>query len=483
MTHRIKIALCLFLSAAALALPEPAALVRASQSPATSAEETQAPAPSPLTDTFWLARSGAAGEQVFASPARVAAINENIRARDPQSVNLANYPANLPGSAVRSAILTAAADALDDELWTMGRPVTDGERDAARRSLTLERLPDTAAVRRAVTLRRADLRALPISTAWYEDDDPFQDDILQGTAVDPGEPVAVLAENGDGWCFVQTRNYRGWLPAAALAFADDHDWALFTNPEHFLVVTASLVSVDLPENAPVSSTPPSGGVPRSQKTAPVAAGPSPAAPPLLFQMGSRLPLIKSTKKTWDVIVPTAKNGRLVPCTITLARDEGNFHEGWLPATTNTLIRQAFRFLGAPYGWGGLENSVDCSSFAADIYRTIGIELPRDADVQEAVMEPRWALEDKGGAERYAVFSHVPPGSLLFLPGHVMMYLGLDDSGDPLVIHALSRYNAFSPDRKTITSQPVRRVIVSGLSLPLASGRTFFEGLTAAGTMR
>ena len=99
------------------------------------------------------------------------------------------------------------------------------------------------------------------------------------------------------------------------------------------------------------------------------------------------------------------------------------------------------------------------------------------------MEPRWALEDKGGAERYAVFSHIPPGSLLFLPGHVMMYLGLDDGGDPLVIHALSRYNAFSPDRQTITSQPVRRVIVSGLSLPLASGRTFFEGLTAAGTMR
>ena len=483
MTHRIKIALCLFLATAALTLPEPAALARASQSPSASAEEPQAPAPSPLTDTFWLARAGTAGEQIFASPARVAAINENIRARDPQSVNLASYPLTLPGAAVKSAILDAAADALDDELWTMGRPVTDGERDAARRSLTLERLPDTAAVRRAVTLRRADLRALPISTAWYEDDDPFQDDILQGTAVDPGESVAVLAENDDGWCFVQTRNYRGWLPAATLAFADDYGWALFTNPERFLVVTASLVSVDLPENAPVSSTLPSGGVPRRQKEAPVAAGPSPAAPPLLFQMGSRRPLIKSTKKTWDVIVPTAKDGQLVPRTIPLARDEGNFHEGWLPATTNTLIRQAFRFLGAPYGWGGLENSVDCSSFAADIYRTIGIELPRDADAQEAVMEPRWALEDKGGAERYAVFSHVPPGSLLFLPGHVMMYLGLDDSGDPLVIHALSRYNAFSSDRQTITSQPVRRVIVSGLSLPLASGRTFFEGLTAAGTMR
>ena len=135
MTHRIKIALCLFLATAARSLPEPAALVRASQSPATSAEETQAPAPSPLTDTFWLARSGVAGEQVFASPARVAAINENIRARDPQSVNLANYPANLPGSAVRSAILAAAADALDDEVGEPeGRAMDDGASRHRRRT-------------------------------------------------------------------------------------------------------------------------------------------------------------------------------------------------------------------------------------------------------------------------------------------------------------------------------------------------------------
>ena len=117
MTHRIKIALCLFLSAAALSLPDPAALVRASQSPLASAEEPQTPAPSPLTDTFWLARAGAVGEQIFASPARVAAINENIRARDPQSVNLASYPLTLSGAAVKSAILDAAADALDDRAF------------------------------------------------------------------------------------------------------------------------------------------------------------------------------------------------------------------------------------------------------------------------------------------------------------------------------------------------------------------------------
>ena len=127
--------------------------------------------------------------------------------------------------------------------------------------------------------------------------------------------------------------------------------------------------------------------------------------------------------------------------------------------------------------------MDCSSFAADIYRTVGIELPRDADGQEAVMSPQWHFEGKSGPERYAILQAVPPGSLLFLPGHVMMYLGMDDDGAPLVIHALSRRLSFSPEGQFLSGEPVRRVVVSGLSLPCASGHTFFEELTSAGTMR
>ena len=323
-----------------------------------------------------------------------------------------------------------------------------------------------------------------MESAWYEKDDPFQDDCLQGTAVDPGEPVLLLGTNRDGWHFVQMRNYRGWLPADALALADDDDWKLFARPPQFLVVTASRVSVSLPVSPPASTTKQkTPGVPRHPQELPPSVTSHPAETALLFQMGSRLPLSRSTADGWEVILPTAQNGRLVPKVITIPREEEHFHEGYLPYTTNSLIRQAFRFLGAPYDWGGQEGSVDCSSFAADIYRTVGIELPRDADGQEAVMSPQWHFEGKSGPERYAILQSVPPGSLLFLPGHVMMYLGMDDDGAPLVIHALSRRLSFSPEGQFLSGEPVRRVVVSGLSLPCASGRTFFEELTSAGTMR
>lgn len=441
-------------------------------------------APSPLTDQFWLDRNGPAGDALLASEEGITAINSAIREEDPLSADVANSPASLPTAQIRAYIAAAATDALTEELWTSGRPVTEAERAAARRSLTFDALGETIPTRRAVTICRANLRLLPMESAWYEKDDPFQDDCLQGTAVDPGEPVLLLGTNRDGWHFVQMRNYRGWLPADALALADDDDWKLFARPPQFLVVTASRVSVSLPVSPPASTTKQkTPGVPRHPQELPPSVTSHPAETALLFQMGSRLPISRSTADGWEVILPTAQNGRLVPKVVTIPRAEEHFHEGYLPYTTNSLIRQAFRFLGAPYDWGGQEGSVDCSSFAADIYRTVGIELPRDADGQEAVMSPQWHFEGKSGPERYAILQAVPPGSLLFLPGHVMMYLGMDDDGAPLVIHALSRRLSFSPEGQFLSGEPVRRVVVSGLSLPCASGRTFFEELTSAGTMR
>ncbi|MBE8952518.1 MAG: C40 family peptidase, partial [Quinella sp. 1Q7] len=67
-----------------------------------------------------------------------------------------------------------------------------------------------------------------------------------------------------------------------------------------------------------------------------------------------------------------------------AKDNGTVKSA-LPCTENNLIRQAFRFLGEGYGWGGLEDGVDCSAFVQDVYRSVGIELPRDADRQAKAM--------------------------------------------------------------------------------------------------
>ena len=158
---------------------------------------------------------------------------------------------------------------------------------------------------------------------------------------------------------------------------------------------------------------------------------------------------------------------------------GDLHHGYLPCTENQFVRQGFRFLGAPYGWGGLEGSVDCSAFTGDVYRSMGIELPRDADVQGEVLPYRADLE--GSVEdRCALLRQFPVGTLLTTPTHVLMYLGTDDAGVPCVLQAMSSYFTF--DGGARQKHYLRRVIASTVLFPSFAGTPYIESVQSFGAV-
>ena len=64
----------------------------------------------------------------------------------------------------------------------------------------------------------------------------------------------------------------------------------------------------------------------------------------------------------------------------------------LPKSTEekreTLIEDSTRMIGIPYVWGGISgNGIDCSGFVRLLHQWIGIDLPRDADMQYAAAKP------------------------------------------------------------------------------------------------
>lgn len=77
--------------------------------------------------------------------------------------------------------------------------------------------------------------------------------------------------------------------------------------------------------------------------------------------------------------------------------------GWIPSTfiraikdapqtiearRTSLLNDSGRMIGIPYLWGGTSgNGIDCSGLARLLHRWIGIEIPRDADMQAAVANP------------------------------------------------------------------------------------------------
>jgi gamma-D-glutamyl-L-lysine dipeptidyl-peptidase len=63
----------------------------------------------------------------------------------------------------------------------------------------------------------------------------------------------------------------------------------------------------------------------------------------------------------------------------------------------TLIEDSMRMIGVPYLWGGTSgNGIDCSGFVCLLHRWIGVDIPRDADMQHAAakrVEPPFEVGD------------------------------------------------------------------------------------------
>jgi hypothetical protein len=60
----------------------------------------------------------------------------------------------------------------------------------------------------------------------------------------------------------------------------------------------------------------------------------------------------------------------------------------LEARRGMLVEDSFRMTGVPYLWGGTSgNGIDCSGFMRLLHRWIGIDIPRDADMQAEAARP------------------------------------------------------------------------------------------------
>jgi hypothetical protein len=87
--------------------------------------------------------------------------------------------------------------------------------------------------------------------------------------------------------------------------------------------------------------------------------------------GTRLPHLR-TEGNWAVVRTPLGDG-------TIARKA--FVPSYVP-TGASIVRQAERFMGLRYLWGGLSAwGFDCSGLVWDLYRVHGMTIPRDADPQ------------------------------------------------------------------------------------------------------
>ncbi len=392
-----------------------------------------------LVPDYWIARLGDA-DATRLSPQAVAAQNARMAALDPHIEDLARLPASLPGHAVAASLGELSKRPAHTLYDVRGQALDAAAIDAIVANAAADALPATVTPRFGLTVARADLRSFPTTQRVFSTRGDIDIDRFQESALFPGDAVAVLHESRDGqWYFVASQRYRAWVEKRRIALGTREQVLGYAQRGPVRIVTAGTARTAFTPDRPAVSN-------------------------LQLDMGIALPLRadwpvgqavngQDPYTSWVLDLPVRNDdGSLAfaPALLPRTADTAADH---LPLTPANLIRQGFKFLGERYGWGHSFDTRDCSGFVSEVYRSVGILLPRNTSAQAvspALQEvPLPPSSDRAG--RLAVLKTLKVGDLVYIPGHVMMVIG-HDAGLTWVIHDTSGTTYTGTDGKLVRAR-------------------------------
>lgn len=373
-----------------------------------------------LSPEFWVARTAAADTPRM-TRAAIDTRNARLLREDASMHDLAALPATLDRARVAGWI-EALASPPTRPLWDeTGTPVAKEALEAIVANRALAAIPASQPTRFGMAVRRAPLRAFPTALRVFNRDDDTDIDRFQESALFPGDAVVIAHASADGrWLFVVSTRYAAWTEADAIAQGTRDEVLAYARRTPYRVIT--------------------GAKPRTVFTRE-----APRVSELQLDMGTRVPLAavapdqpvngQHPYTAWTLDLPVRNaDGRLAfsPALLPKIADSS---ADYLPLTRANILRQAFKFLGERYGWGHAYNARDCSGFVSDVYRSMGVQLPRNTSAQAvSPVFPRVRFSPGDSREtRMAAIRALDVGDLIYIPGHVMLYIGEID-GMPYVIH-------------------------------------------------
>ncbi|WP_394539673.1 SH3 domain-containing protein [Lysobacter enzymogenes] len=374
-----------------------------------------------LNADYWI-RQQRKPDAVILDGRAIARQNARLAELDASVHDIERLPATLPRERVREWI-EAISQARDEPLFDeRGEDVPAAMLRGFDAELALDAIPAQQPTRYGLVVRRADLRTFPTRMRVFNSRGDTDIDRFQESALFPGTPVAVVHESRDGkYWFVVSPLYAAWVEKGRIALGDKPAVFAYTRKTPYLVVTgATARTVHTPEQPGVSD--------------------------VQLEMGVRVPLLAD----WPADQPVNGQHHYASHVIELPYRDGDgslkFSPALLPRTADTaadylpltranLVRQGFKFFGERYGWGHSYNTRDCSGFVSEIYRSFGVQLPRNT--RDQAVSPAYNRIDLdealGHQERLKIVKTLEVGDLIYIPGHVMMVVGHED-GWPYVIH-------------------------------------------------
>ena len=255
---------------------------------------------------------------------------------------------------------------------------------------------------KAITIKNTNMRVLPTDKPIFLDPteagEGFPFDYNQNTAVYINTPIFISHLSSDkAWAYVTTSFAMGWIKTEHIATLDLKKRRLFQN---------SYYGVAFKDNFPIYD---------EQKNFIE-----------YIKLGTIFPVYKG--KLLVAVRDKGLTGRL------LYTSSKHIYKKPIPFNKTTLNRAINELKNEPYGWGGLYNTRDCSSMTRDLFSLFGLYLERNSAGQKYAGEYISLKELSNNEKKKEILKLAKPFlTLIYLKGHVMLYVGEND-GEPILFH-------------------------------------------------
>jgi len=366
---------------------------------------------------FWIALAEDP-QAIRMTPEEIAEYNQAMAlSYDTDVEDLASWPETL-NKAKLFSLLNNYGPTPDSGYYTPDGPITPQQRAEMGENRNASALQDVNPVGYGFVVNNTILRTFPSAVPLYDSPDAWEYDKAAETAFKIWDPLLVLHTSADGqWFLVRAYDYLGWLPITDVGLCDRATWSDLCTAlkDDHLTVTAARLPLDGSFHHPeINGT--------------------------VLKMGTRLPLLSYkvadnavADNCYIVQLPLrGEDGQLELVSARIPKQE-DVCVGDLPYTTETILRQVFKLLGHRYGWGGTADGWDCSSICQDVFRTVGLDLPRNSGRQRRI-PGCMDVNDATDQQKTDALATLLPGAMLELPGHQTMYIGAFE-GEHYLIHA------------------------------------------------
>ena len=309
--------------------------------------------------------------------------------------------------------------AIDSDLFLLGERYINGKnyfgdnKQKIEESFRVELVRQTdqenfpSLYKNGITTRNTDCRLLPTHKPFFLDfrssggGYPF--DYLQNSMIHINTPVKILHRSRDGeFFYIEAPYVNGWVQSRDIAFIDQD---LIQKLKQTPLVTLLDDGIGLSDGENFISKGYVGA--------------------LFWKMDSG-----------DIVVFRGDH-RSIGIPISLKEEQKDFAQIPLLPTSRNLAMIGSRLYGQNYGWGGFLQNRDCSMMVRDFFTPFGVFLPRNSfdqanDKQEEIISllGKTPQEKKEMIKRYGV----PFGTLLYMKGHIMLYVGLSND-EPAIFHS------------------------------------------------